>query len=151
MSAPDIAMPHMLGARVLATDWNRPSQLAALSPAQWPVRRPAPGNVDLHAAVGGAAAAGSTVHQYGHRKVRDRVSESVSEHQIYQPTHAPSKAICWPDRHTVPSKGRGAPPKDKEGALADDLCCRLGVAQGHRCAKQVVGVILTSAIGMHCG
>lgn len=45
-SEPTMAMPHMLGLRMDATLSYSPSQFAALSPAQCPVKRPAPGNVE---------------------------------------------------------------------------------------------------------
>lgn len=47
MSAPTIGMPHMLDARMLATLSAKDWKLAPLSPVQWPVKRPAPGKVDL--------------------------------------------------------------------------------------------------------
>lgn len=47
MSAPTIAMPHMLVLRMPAMLQYRFSQFAALSPVQWAVHLPAPGNVDL--------------------------------------------------------------------------------------------------------
>lgn len=49
MSAPTMAMPHMLVFSTPAMLQYRFSQLAALSPVQWAVHLPAPGKVDLSA------------------------------------------------------------------------------------------------------